>query len=109
MLSAALNSHSIEFGMRDTVNGGSVTEVFDAQALYWVICRREGVEIRQNGTSLYNSIYSADNEVFCNQHAYGISPIQCPVLHLRHRFDGDLASTYLKVFDRVWSTSSPLT
>jgi hypothetical protein len=63
----------------------------------------DGVEIRLHDTVLYNSIYRADDYLLVNPHAYGIAASHTPVLHLRRAEDGDMASTYLDSFERVWS------
>jgi hypothetical protein len=77
-----------------------------------VLCRPllavDGVEIRLHRTILYNSIYRADDELLVNTHVYGEAAAHAPVLHLRQFTAGDLVSTYLDSFDRVWSGATPL-
>ncbi|HEU5159787.1 MAG TPA: hypothetical protein VFU43_22520 [Streptosporangiaceae bacterium] len=61
------------------------------------------VEIRLHDTVLYNSIYRADDDLLINPQAYGIAAAHAPVLHLRKVSPGDMATTYLDSFERVWS------
>jgi hypothetical protein len=58
---------------------------------------------------LYNSIYRADDDLLINPQAYGIAAAHSPVLHLRRADNGDMASTYLNSFERVWLRAAPLT
>ncbi|MFB4308949.1 hypothetical protein [Actinomadura sp. GTD37] len=58
--------------------------------------------------SLYNSMYRADDDLLINPHAYGIAASHAPVLHLRRGEDGDMASTYLESFERVWASARPI-
>jgi transcriptional regulator with XRE-family HTH domain len=69
----------------------------------------DGVEIRLHGTTLYNSIYRADEELLVNPHIYGVPAARAPVLHLRQVPGGTMVSTYLESFERVWATARPLT
>lgn len=68
----------------------------------------EGTEFRLHGTTLYNSIYRADDQLIVNTHAYGTMASEAPVFHLRKIAGGELASTYLESFDKVWTNATPL-
>ena len=70
---------------------------------------RDGAEIRLHETVLYNSLYRADDELLVNIHIYGIPAGHAPVLHLDAGADGDLVTTYLDSFDRIWDAATPLT
>jgi transcriptional regulator with XRE-family HTH domain len=63
--------------------------------------------IRLHSAVLYNSIYRADNQLLVTQHVYGIPAEREPVLHLRSGSAGDIAATYLGVFERIWATALP--
>jgi phosphatidylserine/phosphatidylglycerophosphate/cardiolipin synthase-like enzyme len=65
------------------------------------------VELRLHRTILYNSIYRADGELLVNQHVFGIPFTQEAVLHLRRRHSGDMVSTYVDSFERVWVNAVP--
>jgi transcriptional regulator with XRE-family HTH domain len=67
-----------------------------------------GAEIRLHRTVLYNSIYRADDQLLVNTHIYGTAATNAPVLRLRRVAGGDLVTTYLESFGRVWDGATPL-
>lgn len=67
-----------------------------------------GVEFGLHRTSLYNSIFVYDDQMLVNQHAYGIYGYLAPILHLRQIEGGDLFDTYVRSFDLVRQTASPI-
>jgi hypothetical protein len=69
--------------------------------------RENGAEIRLHRAILYSSIYRADNHLLVTQHMYGISSEREPVLYLRSAAAGDMATTYLDVFERIWASALP--
>jgi transcriptional regulator with XRE-family HTH domain len=68
----------------------------------------EGIEIRTHDTVLYNSIYRSDDELLVNAHIYGVGATNAPVLHLRRVAGGNMVTTYIESFDRVWSQARQL-
>lgn len=82
-----------------------VAEIHKALDRYQQLRQVTGVELRLHQIWLYNSIYRADNELFCSQHAYGVPASQCPTLHLQHRGGYDLTSTYFNSLDQIWKTA----
>ncbi|MCF3145773.1 helix-turn-helix domain-containing protein [Streptomyces platensis] len=67
-----------------------------------------GVEIRTHGTTLYNSIYRADDQLLANAHVWGVNAYGAPVWHLRRNGDGGVFDTYAQSFDAVWTTAKPV-
>ncbi|MBB6121841.1 DUF5919 domain-containing protein [Nocardiopsis algeriensis] len=67
----------------------------------------EGVEFRLHGTTLYNSIYRADDQVIVNTHVYGAMASEAPVFRLRKIPGGTLVGTYLESYEKVWEQASP--
>jgi hypothetical protein len=67
-----------------------------------------GVEIRTHATTLYNSIYRADDQMLVSGHAYGVNAYRAPVWQLRRAEDGGLFDTYAASFDAVWATARPV-
>ncbi|MER5866540.1 XRE family transcriptional regulator [Kitasatospora sp. NPDC002040] len=67
-----------------------------------------GVEVRVHGTTLYNSLYRADDQMMVNAHVWGVNAFGAPVWHLRRAGDGGMFDTYAESFDAVWSTATPL-
>ena len=68
----------------------------------------EGVEFRFHRTVLYNAIYRADDQVLVNTHLFGVTAAHAPVWHLRKLPAGELASSYIDSFERVWETATPV-
>lgn len=62
-----------------------------------------GIELRLHDTTLYASIFRADDRVLVNTHAYGAPAAQSPVLHLQRVPGGRVFDHYMSSFDRVWS------
>ena len=69
----------------------------------------DGIDIRLHATTLYTSIYRADDELLVHTHAYGIGAGRAPVLHLHQIDGGNIVKTYQESFEQVWATARPLT
>ncbi|GAA3950133.1 DUF5919 domain-containing protein [Actinomadura viridis] len=96
-----------ERGCDEGVGESMAAKIRNALVHYRALGEVDGVEIRLHDTVLYNSIYRADDDLLINPHAYGIAASHAPVLHLRRAEDGDMASTYLESFERVWARAVP--
>ena len=92
-------------GILEVKDDALATEIREALFLYRPLRQVAGIEIRIHRLALYNSIYRADDELLCNQHAYGVPASHSPVLHLQHRSNDDLARTYLDSFNQIWNMS----
>ncbi|WP_043266107.1 helix-turn-helix transcriptional regulator [Streptomyces sp. CT34] len=68
-----------------------------------------GVEFRLHDTTLYNSIYRADNELLANPHVYGAAAYLAPVLHLQRVPGGELFDTYAESMERIWEAARQIT
>ncbi|HEX6686064.1 MAG TPA: helix-turn-helix domain-containing protein [Candidatus Limnocylindrales bacterium] len=67
-----------------------------------------GIELRLHNTTLYNSIYRADNELLVNTHIHAVPACHAPVLHLHRTHPDGMAATYLHSFERVWTSARPI-
>ncbi|MFP8887546.1 MULTISPECIES: helix-turn-helix domain-containing protein [Streptomyces] len=67
-----------------------------------------GIEIRTHGTTLYNSLYRADDQMLVNAHVWGVNAYGAPVWHLRRHDNGKVFGTYAQSFDAVWATATPV-
>ncbi|MER5772768.1 XRE family transcriptional regulator [Streptomyces sp. NPDC002039] len=67
-----------------------------------------GIELRTHGTTLYNSLYRADDQVLVNAHVWGVNAYGAPVWHLRRHDSGGMFDTYADSFDAVWETARPV-
>jgi hypothetical protein len=68
-----------------------------------------GVEFRLHSTTLYNSIYRADDEMLVNGHIFGVGAYLAPVLHLQRIPGGELFDSYAESIERVWESARPIT
>lgn len=75
---------------------------------YGPIAGAPNVELRTHGTTLYNSIYRADDQALVNAHVWGSNAFAAPVWHLRRNGDGGMFDTYARSFDAVWETAHPM-
>jgi hypothetical protein len=96
-------------GVEEGIGDAIAAKVRNAIVLYRPLLSVEGVQIRLHDTVLYNSIYRADDEVLVNPHVFGAAAAYAPVLHLRQASPGDLVSTYIDSFERVWDSARPVT
>ncbi|MEU0239706.1 DUF5919 domain-containing protein [Nocardiopsis sp. NPDC006198] len=76
--------------------------------LYRSLRAVEGTEFRLHGTTLYNSLYRADDQLIVNTHVYGAMASEAPVFHLRKIPGGTLFGTYLESYEKVWGQATPL-
>ena len=83
-------------------------EIRKALTLYRSVAQVENVEIRLHQTVLYNSIYRADDQLFVNQHAYGIPAAHAPVFCLRDTGTGETTALNLGSFERMWTSAVPI-
>jgi hypothetical protein len=67
-----------------------------------------GIEIRTHGTTLYNSLYRADDQIIVNTHVFGVNAYGAPVWHLRRGGAGGMFDTYAASFDAAWATGRAL-
>ena len=88
-----------EGGSRDAM----AAKVRIALALCRPLMKSGNVEIRLHRTALYNSIYRADDQLFVNQHAYGVPASHSPVFCLRKPTCGSMITPYLDSFEAVWN------
>jgi len=68
-----------------------------------------GVTFRVHSTTLYTSLYRADDEMLVNTHVYGIGAYLAPVLHLRRLPGGGLFDTYANSIEQTWGGARAVT
>lgn len=66
-----------------------------------------GVQARQHGATLYNSIFRFDSDLLVNVHTLGAAASHSPVLHIRRIPGGRLFDHYMTGFERTWDQASP--
>jgi hypothetical protein len=94
-------------GQDEGIDEAIAGKVRNAIILFRPLQKIENVEIRLHGTTLYNSIYRADEQLLVNTHIYGMMANNAPAFHLRKIPGGDMVSTYLESFERVWEGATP--
>ncbi|MFE6962212.1 helix-turn-helix domain-containing protein [Streptomyces sp. NPDC057696] len=75
---------------------------------YRSLAKSPGVELRTHGTTLYNSLYRADDQLLVNAHVWGVNAYGAPVWHLRRTENGGMFDTYADSFNAVWDTARPV-
>jgi transcriptional regulator with XRE-family HTH domain len=96
-----------ERGQAEGIDDAIVAKVRSAIVLFRPLLAIEKIEIRLHGTILYNSIYRADEQFLVNTHIYGTAANNAPVFHLHKIPGGDMSSSYLDSFERVWHGAKP--
>ena len=81
-------------GQDEGIGDAMPAKIRNALTLYRVALKVENVEIRLHDTVLYNSLYRADDQLFVNQHAYGLPAAHAPVFCLHPSEGGDMIATY---------------
>ncbi|MEU5879460.1 helix-turn-helix domain-containing protein [Spirillospora sp. NPDC047279] len=102
------SSQVAERGEDEGIGDGMAARIHNVLVLYKKLRAVENVEVRLHGTVLYNSIYFADDQVFVNTHVYGVPASNAPFWHLRRIPGGEIVTTYLESFERVWEGAKPL-
>jgi hypothetical protein len=91
-------------GQEGGIGDAMAAKVRNALTLYRAALKVENVEIRLHDTVLYNSLYRADDQLFVNQHAYGLPAAHAPVFCLSASCSGDMATVYVNTFESAART-----
>jgi hypothetical protein len=92
-------------GQEEGIGDAMPAKVRNALTLYRAALKAENVEIRLHDTVLYNSLYRADDQLFVNQHAYGLPAAYAPVFCFRESGNGDIVPTYRNSFESILATA----
>lgn len=85
-------------------------KIRNALVLYRPLMRSHpDIGFRLHDSTLYNSIYRADDEMLVNPHVYGIGAYMAPVFHLRRLPGGGLFDTYANSIEHTWQNARPVT
>ncbi|MFJ2610251.1 XRE family transcriptional regulator [Streptomyces sp. NPDC087425] len=86
-------------------------KIRNALVLYRPLIRSHpGVGLRLHDSTLYNSIYRADDEMLVNPHVHGSGgAYMAPVFHLRRLAGGGLFDTYAHSVEHTWENARPMT
>lgn len=97
-----------ERGAEEGIGEAMAAKIQNALTLYVPLLDAGNVEIRLHRTTLYNSLYRADNDLLVNQHTYGSAAASAPVFHLRKADEGGMFATYAESWERIWLYAIPL-
>ncbi|MBT2382087.1 helix-turn-helix domain-containing protein [Streptomyces sp. ISL-11] len=96
-------------GDDEGIGSAMAAKIRNALLNYGPLFALPNVEFRLHDTTLYNSIYRADNELLANGHVYGVGAYMAPVLHLQRVPGGELFDTYAESMERVWESARAIT
>ncbi|WP_433340600.1 helix-turn-helix domain-containing protein [Streptomyces sp. CA-253872] len=96
-------------GSDEGIGAAMAGKIKNALVNYATLFGLPGVEFRLHATTLYNSIYRADDEMLVNGHLYGVGAYMAPVLHLQRIPGGELFDAYAESVERVWQSSRRIT
>lgn len=71
------------------------------------IVGRSGIDVRLHTTTLYASLYRADDVMLANTHVLGQPALHSPVLHLNRIPGAQMFDRYAASFERAWGTARP--
>jgi transcriptional regulator with XRE-family HTH domain len=97
-----------ERGADEGVGESMAARVRNALVLFRPLRATGCAEFRFHQTNLYNSIFRGDDQLLVNTHVYGLAGAYAPAWHLRKVAGGEIFSTYLESFERVWDSAIPI-
>ncbi|MFB7663966.1 helix-turn-helix domain-containing protein [Kitasatospora sp. NPDC056138] len=92
-------------GEDEGIGAAMAGKIHNALANYAPLFGLPGVEFRLHSTTLYNSLYRADDNILVNGHLYGVGAYLAPVLHFKQVPGGELFSTYAASIERIWESA----
>ncbi|MBR7830256.1 XRE family transcriptional regulator [Actinospica sp. MGRD01-02] len=92
-------------GEDEGIGDSMAARICNAQALLKPLVTCDTTELRFHRTTLYNSLFRADNRLLANAHIHGVNASAAPILHLCHSAHATLFSTYIASFERAWQDS----
>ncbi|WP_301125824.1 helix-turn-helix domain-containing protein [Streptomyces cacaoi] len=108
MLGEPESPHVAQRGEDEGIGASMGAKIRNALVNYQPLFRVPGVEFRLHSTTLYNSIYRADDELLINPHIYGVGAAKAPLMHLQRIPGGELTDAYLESIERVWEKARPI-
>ncbi|MFJ6655169.1 XRE family transcriptional regulator [Streptomyces sp. NPDC091377] len=95
-------------GQEERFGHGIETRCRLALMHYKPLADTPGIEVRTHETTLYNSLYRADDQQLVNAHVWGVNAYAAPVWHLRRHQESGMFDTYADSFGAVWATATPV-
>src|SRR5215472_2855186 len=88
-------------------SGGNEADEHGGLARYAPLRDSGEVEIRLHQGMLYSLIYRADDQLLVAQRVYGVRAGEAPVLLLQRTDGGNMFTTYVESFERIWAEARP--
>ena len=107
-IGAADSPNIIARGKEETYGHGIESRCELALLHYKPLGTVPNIELRTHGTTLYNSIYRADEELMVNTHVFGVNAYAAPVWHLRKTSADSMVGSYQQSFEVVWEQATPV-
>jgi hypothetical protein len=98
----------VQRGQEEGIGNAMAAKVRNALTLYRPLMGIEHIQIRLHEVVLYNSLYRADDQLFVNQHMFGIPAAHSPVFYYRKSESGDIAATCLGSFEQIWMSAKSM-
>ncbi|CAM3310285.1 helix-turn-helix domain-containing protein [Stackebrandtia soli] len=93
-------------GTDEGIGDALAAKIRNVLAFYRPLADEPAIHLGFHASTLYNSIYVYDDDMFVNTHVYGSPAAHAPVHHLRRLGTGQLFATYMRSFNRVRSEST---
>jgi len=96
-------------GAEERFGQGIQSRCRQARMYYEPLVGKAGVQLRSHATTLYNSIYRADDQMLVNSHLWGMNAYAAPLWHLRRADNGPagLFDAYTASLDEAWTNATP--
>ncbi|MCZ7415677.1 helix-turn-helix domain-containing protein [Streptomyces sp. WMMC897] len=99
----------VQRGEDEGIGAAMGNKIRNALVNYAPLFGLPGVSFRLHTSTLYNSLYRADDDMLVNGHVYGMGAYLAPVMHLQRVPGGELFDTYAQSIERVWDSARPIT
>lgn len=97
----------LERGDEEEFGEGIASRARLALRHYWPLRGTDNISVHVHATTLYASIFRADDDMLVNTHVWGTNAFASPVLHLRRIANGGVFDLYAGSFESVWAGSTP--
>ncbi|MDT0317919.1 XRE family transcriptional regulator [Streptomyces millisiae] len=94
-------------GAEEGIGDAMSARIRNAFVLLCPLVSVPGIEIRSHNTTLYNSIFRADDGLLINMHLHGQPAAHSPVVRLYSLGAAELIRTYMDSFEQVWAKAGP--
>jgi transcriptional regulator with XRE-family HTH domain len=105
LLGDPTSPHVAQRGTDEGIGDAMSARIRNALVLVRPLLSVPGIELRMHGTTLYNSIFLADDALLVNTHVLGRPATHAPVLCVVRPKGKSPENLYYECFERVWEGS----